>query len=377
MAIRLTIKVPTLLAVAVAVLFTGAASMLIRANAQSDAVTERAPLPVATTRYQIVDRYRRTASYVGTVRATSESAIGFEIGGTLDELPARAGMRVAEGTLLAKLNTERRAAVLDQARASHRRALADMDLAEKRRDRSTQLVARGLASQQNLDEAELGAAALQAAVEAAAASVRSAELELEKSALYAPYNAVVAQRLAQPGAAVGAGTPVLRLVITDEREAHIGVPSAKADLLRPGQRYQLRIREQQFSAELLGLGNDVDPTTLTVAAVLRVPQNVRINAGEPVVLELDEYQPAPGGWLPLTALIEGNRGLWTVLAIDNTGTTRRESVEVLHVAGDQAYVRGTLPDDSLVVAAGLQRISPGTVVEPQPASALAQQGDKR
>jgi len=46
----------------------------------------------------------------------------------------------------------------------------------------------------------------------------------------------------------------------------------------------------------------------------------------------------------------------------------REAVEVLHVTGDRAYVRGTLNDGDRVIADGVHRVAPGTrVTEADPA----------
>ncbi|MEM8943460.1 MAG: hypothetical protein AAGC91_15015, partial [Pseudomonadota bacterium] len=56
---------------------------------------------------------------------------------------------------------------------------------------------------------------------------------------------------------------------------------------------------------------------------------------------------------------------WTALAIrrGTTGTvTERAVVEVMHVTDDQAFVRGTLKDGDLIVADGVHRIAPGTLV---------------
>ena len=65
------------------------------------------------------------------------------------------------------------------------------------------------------------------------------------------------------------------------------------------------------------------------------------------------------------ALLEGNRGLWTVLRLSDEGgqtVTVREAVEVIEIRRDQAYVYGTLPAGSRVVASGAHRITPGTPV---------------
>ena len=72
-----------------------------------------------------------------------------------------------------------------------------------------------------------------------------------------------------------------------------------------------------------------------------------------------------GGWLPMAALLEGQRGTWNVLRIEADGElyrTVRESVEVLDIQGDRVYVLGTLPAGARVVADGVHRITPGTLV---------------
>jgi preprotein translocase subunit YajC len=89
--------------------------------------------------------------------------------------------------------------------------------------------------------------------------------------------------------------------------------------------------------------------------------------GESAVLQVAETVNTAGGWLPVTALLEAPRGLWDVLTItaDQQGETRarRESVEILYTRGNEVFVRGTLAGDVTVVASGLQRISPGDLVE--------------
>ena len=91
-------------------------------------------------------------------------------------------------------------------------------------------------------------------------------------------------------------------------------------------------------------------------------------SGASAVLQNMEAGDSSGGWLPITALLEASRGLWDVLTItpDNEGKQRaqRESVEILYTRGHEVFVRGTLPADVPVVASGLQRISPGDLVEP-------------
>jgi len=353
--------------VALAIGLTLAGTSLIKANKETTTSAERVPMPVAAVAYRQQPSFTRDANYLGVVRAGTDSVVGFEVAGVLTSLTATEGMRVAPGDVLAQLGTDRRQARLDAAAATLSRVMAERAQAEARAERIAALVEDGSASQQDYDDARFAAQALQAAENTAAAQKQSAQLELNKSTLKAPYNAVVAERLAQTGAVVAPGTPVLRLVTASGREAHIGVPSDVARRLQIGSTHTLLLQGQQVVARLRSVREDLDPATLTVGAVFDLPDDVTSVVGESAVLQVAETVTSDGGWLPVTALLEASRGLWDVLTItpDEQGKPRagRESVEILYTRGNEVFVRGTLPDNVAVVASGLQRISPGDLVE--------------
>jgi len=358
----------SLWAIALAVGLTLSATALIKGNKVTTTSVERAPMPVEATLYRQQPAFTRGANYLGVIRAGSDSVVGFEVAGVLISLAATEGMRVSAGDVLAQLGTDRRQARLDAAAATYNRVAAERAQAEARAERIAQLVKDGSASEQDYDDARFSAQALTAAESTAAAHRQSARLELEKSTLRAPYEAVVAERLVQTGAVVAPGTPVLRLVTATGREAHVGVPADVARRLAKGNTYSLVLQGEQVTAELRSIRDDLDPTTLTVGAVFDLPANTAVAVGESAVLQIAETVVTAGGWLPISALLEAPRGLWDVLTImpDAAGKQRaqRESVEILYTRGSQVYVRGTLANEVAVVASGLQRISPGDLVEP-------------
>ena len=360
--------VQSLWAVALAVGLALGGSALIKANKVTTTSVERTPMPVAATTYREQASYNRKATYLGVVRAGSDSVLGFEVAGVLTSLTATEGMRVSQGDVLAQLGIDRRQARLDAADAAYDRVIAERAQAEGRAARIASLVEDGSASQQDYDDARFAAQALAAAQNTVAAQRQSAQLELEKSTLRAPYEAVVAERLAQPGAVVAPGTPVMRLVTATGREAHVGVPPDVARKLITGNPYTLYLQSEQVIAILRSISDDLDSATLTVGAVFDIPDGTSVAVGESAALRVSETVESPGGWLPITSLLEASRGLWDVLTItaDSEGRhrARRESVEILHTRANEVFVRGTLPDQVPIVAAGLQRISPGDLVEP-------------
>ena len=360
--------IKSLWAVALAIGLSLGGAALIKANKAKTTSVERTPMPVAATVYMQQSTFTRDANYLGVIKAGSDSVLGFEVAGVLTGLPATEGMRVSPGDVLAQLGTDRRQARLDAASATYNRVSAERAQAEARAERMALLVEDGSASEQDYDDARFSAQALAAAESTAAAQRQSAQLELDKSTLRAPYEAVVAERLAQTGAVVAPGTPVLRLVTATGREAHVGVPADVARRLVLGDAYTLVLHSERFTAELRSIRDDLDPATLTVGAVFDLPASTAVAVGESAVLQIAETVDSAGGWLPISALLEAPRGLWDVLTItpDAQGKQRaqRESVEILYTRGNEVFVRGTLASEVAVVASGLQRISPGDLVEP-------------
>lgn len=351
--------------VAAVVIVTLSTALLHFRAALSEAQTTRAPLPVATTVYQHEKSYQRAVSYLGLVVAGRKADLGFEISGLVVSPPPRPGTPVTRGDVLVALD--------DAALQSRRQATAadlqqvrvELELAQLKARRQADLIEKGAVSRDAYDETRLRAQALEARVEAGIAHLASLDIELEKSRLLAPYDGVVADRYVQQGAIVNPGVPVLRILETAAQESHIGVSAERVGELKAGANYTLRLRGQPIQARLLSVRPDVDPATRTATAVFALPEETNALDGEAVTLELQETVAEDGGWLPIAALLEGSRGVWTVLRVEPDGEELRtvsEAVEVLEVNGDRAFVRGTLPSGAQVVASGMHRISPGALV---------------
>jgi RND family efflux transporter MFP subunit len=356
-----------------AVLAAVACTALIAAGLRSGNTGEpvvaaiRQPLPVAVDTFRYQDSFERQVSFLGLVRAGRKSSLGFEVPGALATIPVREGSTVSVGDVLATLDTGQLQARRDAASADLRRVEVELKLARLKAERQRNLQATGAVSKEAFDETRLTALALEAQMEAVTARLRGLDIELEKSVLRAPYDGAVARRLVNAGAVVNPGTPVVQLVESGSREAHFGIAAEQVGLLQDGNSYDLAFRGDIVRATLRSVRPDIDPVTLTATAVFELPPAIAAFDGEPVSLLLREQVAVSGGWVPVAALLEGERGLWTALRLkaeEGGYITVRESLEVLEVQGDRAYVRGTLGDGQRFVGDGVHRIAPGTAVAP-------------
>ncbi|MDX1734482.1 MAG: efflux RND transporter periplasmic adaptor subunit [Halioglobus sp.] len=348
-----------------AVLTLGVTGALYGRVALSADPAPRVPLSVSTARYTPVDSYQRQVSYLGLVKAGEQARLSFEVAGQIAQFVAREGAAVDAGEVIATLDDSQLQARRRAIAADLEQARAELELAQLKSRRQQKLSASGAVSREAFDETRLRARALESRVAATEARLESIELDLADTRLLAPYDGVIAERYTYPGAVVSPGMPVVRLLQTGVREAHIGVVATRSSELVPGEHYTLRLREATFDAVLQAVRADVDPVTRAATAVFTLPADITALDGESITLLLSETVNSTGGWLPVSALLEGRRGMWTVLRIEDSAgeyRTVREVVEVIDTQGDRAYVRGTLAPDSLVVSDGLHRITPGNTV---------------
>ena len=359
-------RIPGAIGVGAAVLIVIVVTGALHARfAMGEKPAERVPLTVTATNYLVQDSYLREVSYLGLVAAGRKAKLGFEVAGTVAELPWREGSPVEKGQLIARLDDASLQASYSATSADLAQARSELELAKLKARRQRELRESGAVSREAFDETRLRAKALTSQVEAVSARLRSIEIQIEKASLRAPYAGVIADRYVHEGAVVNPGSPVVHFIETAGREANIGVAVSKARALEVGKVYSLKLRGEHFSSTLLSVRPDVDPVTRVTTAVFAIPPEIDAVDGEPVTLTLEEQVAVRGGWLPIAALLESSRGLWTVLRLEEFPEgmrTVREVVEVLEIQGDQAYVKGTLADDSLVVANGVHRTTPGTLV---------------
>jgi HlyD family secretion protein len=144
------------------------------------------------------------------------------------------GDRVQAGQLLARLHTERLEAASDRARAELAAAEARAHAARLAHRRIRALAKRKLASQEEADEAEANSRAANAAVAAADAMLAQAEQALEDAELYAPVDAVVRERIVEPGDFVTPQTPVLTLALANPVWVRTYLPEPYLGQVPPG-----------------------------------------------------------------------------------------------------------------------------------------------
>ncbi len=310
--------------------------------------------------------------FFGRVEAPRSSQLGFELGGELQKVLVDEGQSVEAGELLARLDTDRLQAVKAQADAGVTQAKASAALAANTLQRSESALEFSGISDQQLDQARQNAANSDAALAAALANLERIKLDIKKSSLRAPYAARVVGRYADEGEILAPGRALLALQERGPSEVRFGVNQATIERLTPGQLHTLKRGDQSIGATLKAIVPALDPRTRTIDAVFTL-EETSVLSGEIMQLDVEAPLLQSGFSLPLGALTEGKRGLWTVLIaepIDKstskianaTHVLSPRAVTILHQDGDMMYVDGAIETGELYVNEGLHRVVSGQQV---------------
>ncbi|WP_323762688.1 efflux RND transporter periplasmic adaptor subunit [Maricaulis sp.] len=363
-----------LAALLVAILVFGVTALRAEAN-----IVAAAPTPISVS--VLTATHDPDASiaefFPGLVAARRQSALGFERAGRIDRIHVDVGDRVLAGDVLARLDVRAVEAQIAAAEAQTAEAAAQTALASETESRQAQLLERGHISQQRFDEVRTSTRAALARQNAAAAAADSLRVQLDLSVMIAPFDGVVTARRADEGAIASPGQPLLELVELDQLEINVGLPPAVAAGFRPGDtaRFAVDGHRAPLNAYFRASSSVVDRQTRTVTAVFDLEPGQAVAAGQIARLSVQTPIGTDGFWVPTAALAEGRRGLWSVYVLvpldSNSYRLEPRVVETVRVEAERIYVRGAVAPGELLLASGLQRITPGQIVIPATLEAVA------
>ncbi len=327
------------------------------------------PLRVSAERIEIVEGYTVTREFIGRVEAAQASDLGFELGGLIARVAVDEGDVVAAGAVIARLDTDRLEARRDELVATRDQARANLELAIRTRDRLDKALAKNAVSKLQWDEADQGRVAREADLERAEAAIRSVDVDIDKAVLTSPYDAVVARRFVDDGRVVEAGVAIVTLLERRHPEVRLGVAGGSVEALREGSVLDVRVRDRVIAGSVATILPTRDSTSRGVD--VRIVLDAEINGirqGDLARVEIERFVAERGAWVPLQALTEGRRGLWSLSVVDpdedGLAVLAREDVEAVHTESDRVFVRTGLVTGTAVVGRGLHRVVPGLVVRP-------------
>lgn len=398
-----------------------------KAQTQTETQSKIKPLPVQTTQVQLVKNYQTTHSYTGEVVPRRASEIGFERSGQLVKVFVDEGDRISKGTIIGQLDitnlaAQRQSLIAQKAQAQAKLAelkngarseqiaaaqarvndlKQQLELERLKRERREYLYNEGAISKEQLEEIVFNyqalserlnnarsnleellngtryeqVAAQKAVIGQLLAEIADLDVTIAKSTLKAPFSGTVAFRYFDEGTVIQSGNPIIRIVEDSRPEVKIGIPIDIAEKISSQTIQTVKIGGKIYPTRLKSILPEVDVATRTQTVILELESTAQVAAKQIARLEISQTIATEGYWLPVTALVKSDRGLWSSYAVveveqnDSNMLTQTKSyqveprlLEVLETKGDQVLVRGTIKTGDLIVTNGTQRLVPGQLV---------------
>ncbi|MCO5279803.1 MAG: efflux RND transporter periplasmic adaptor subunit [Chitinophagales bacterium] len=157
-----------------------------------------------------------TINYPGTIVALNETELRAEVNGYITNIFVADGATVSKGQKLYEIDRVRYQAARDQAKASLEIAQSNLDKVQRDLNRYTALDAKQAIAKQIVDYARTDFNNAKAQVDAAKASLVTAETNLQRSVIYAPYSGTIGISMVRNGALVNAGSTLLNIISSTE-----------------------------------------------------------------------------------------------------------------------------------------------------------------
>ncbi|PHR59258.1 MAG: hypothetical protein COA47_09860 [Robiginitomaculum sp.] len=344
---------------------------------RADAVDEApdaSPVPVPILRVQMQDHLEISSTWPGTISARRQSHLGFERSGLIKRVYVDTGDFVKKGDRLASLNTTAQSADLAAAKAISAQSQAALNISAATAKRQQSLANSGHISSQRLEEFLANQASADAALGAAKAQANAILARLSLSHIIAPYDGTITARHMDEGTIAGPGAAVLELVESEHLELKVGLPVNIASSLALGDLVQVNIGHGVIQAKMRRSTNVVNPVTQTVDTIFNFTgEGAKPVSGQSARIQLQDQLLQRGFLVPISALREGNRGLWSLYTLlpqkdDQAYILSPVPVEIIHAGEREVYVRGPIKNGSMILRAAGQNTSVGMRVLPMTGS---------
>ena len=228
-----------------------------------------------------VTEVRLTVPVSGALRALRSASVKARVAGELRGLQRREGEAVRAGETLAEVDPTDAMARVRQAEQQALAAQAQVVIARRTFDNHQALVGQGFISATALDTSQATLAGAEASHRAALAALDLARKNLSETRLLAPFDGEVAARWAQNGERVGVDARVLDLVDLSAFEIEAALTPAQAALVRVGQEVSLRVEgwPEAVTARVARLNPTVQAASRSVLVYLSLPAHPGMRQG--------------------------------------------------------------------------------------------------
>jgi RND family efflux transporter MFP subunit len=335
------------------------ASTLVTTGCQQDTTMTEPVRPVLSTVFEAPALDSAVA--VGTVEPRFKTDLGFRVLGRLIKCPVSVGDMVAEGQVVAAIDSTALELAVRSARAELSKSQAQLANASATEERKRTLIATNATTKQMLDDAEQARAGAEAAVAQAKANLTKGLEQLSYAEIKADFAAVVTSIGADVGQVVSPGRAVVTVARPDIREAVVDIGPDFPVPLKVGLPFTVSLQLLP-TIEVHGTVREIAPQADAATRTYRVrialtdpPPTFRL--GSTITARLSNDQTS-NIRLPESAVLakDGQTFVWAVDLPDGTVSLRK--VDVSHDEHGM-WVKSGLAAGTRVVTAGIHSLNQG------------------
>jgi RND family efflux transporter MFP subunit len=352
-----------------------------RAHAEKTlgAVTEQAAVPTVSVIQPASGAASQEIVLPGNTQPFNDTPIYARTNGYLKRWYVDIGARVAQGQLLAEIETPEIDQQLEQARADLKNAQANEQLAQITAARWQNLLKTNSVSKQETDQAVSDLSARQATVDSMGANVHRLEQLQSFEKVYAPFAGVITARNTDIGALINAGAggvpqELFHMAAVNRLRIYVAVPEVDSQAAQNGARAALTLDEfpgETFQGTIVRNSDAIDLASRTLNVEVDVDNaQGRIRTGAYVFVHLKMPQSSHAATqsltIPANTLLFRSEGL-------RVGVVRNGRAELVPITIGRDYgatvevVTGLQPADQIIVnpSDSLTSGSPVRVSAPQ------------
>lgn len=311
-------------------------------------------------------------SAIGTAEAYSTVAVHAQITGELTAVNFKDGDDVVKGQVLFTLDRRPLEAVLRQAEANLARDLAQAANAKAQLQRYRDLLERGIATREQVDQSNTNATALEATVAADGAAVENAKVQLSYATIAAPLSGRTGKLMVHAGNLVRANDATPLVVINQVAPIYVSfaIPEAQLpDFKQYMARGSLQIEARPpndlgpaSTGRISFMDNAVDQATGTITLRGTFSNEARgLWPGQFVNVVVTLTQDRNAIVVPSAAVQTGQQGLY-VFVVKADKTVEQRPIQIARTAGAETVIQAGLNPGETVVTEGQLRLVPGSRV---------------
>ena len=315
------------------------------------------------------ERITEKITYTGTLEALTKINITPEVGGKIARIHVQEGDRVAQGQLLAELETESIRLQLRQAEAGVAVAEASQADALRNKERMDRLIKENAVSEMQREKIQLAYDAAAAQLEQARAGLNLARHALDVSIMKAPFAGVVASKNAEVGDVINpmmggysGASGVLTLMDYSKIKIAVAISSEDIGRIRKGQEAVLRVgaipgRDFRGAVRVVNLTADPLNKKFGVEVVIDNPDTaLRPGTFGDLVFEVQSHENALV--IPQKAILEN-----TYVFIVEGGKAVKKNVAIGLQNTTMVEIPDGLAEGALVVVEGNFGLEEGAAVQ--------------